>query len=337
MELRIEKDVPLDAYTTLQVGGRADYLVEVETREELVEALQFAKQTATPPLILGGGSNILISDEGYRGLVIINKILGKKYQEEGGTVTLTCGAGEELDEVVADSVRYGYWGLENLSAIPGTIGATPIQNVGAYGVEVSSLITQVVAVHTETQEEKIFSVSDCGFAYRDSFFKTESGRKWVVVEVVFTLSREANPQLEYGTLQSLRKKGVTLEDVRKKIIEIRAGKFPDWHKAGTAGSFFKNPIISSAQFEEIKRHYPDMPGYEVGEGLVKVSLGWVLDQVCGLRGYCRDGVCLYEHQALVLVNEGKVDATTIETFANHVAKIVEEKTGIQIEREVRSV
>jgi UDP-N-acetylmuramate dehydrogenase len=338
MALRIEQNVPLAQYTTLHVGGVADFVVEVKTVEEVRAALRFASQTATPPLILGGGSNVLISDAGYRGLVIINRLTGREYQEEGETVRLRCGAGENFDAVVAETVAKGYWGLENLSAIPGTVGATPIQNVGAYGVEVSSLVTAVIAIHSKTYEEKIFTLTECAFGYRDSFFKNEAGRAWVVTAVEFTLSKKSQPHLEYGALTELQTvPSLTPAHVRAKVTEIRAGKFPDWHEVGTAGSFFKNPIIPRTQYEALVQKYPELPSFSVGASMVKVPLGYILDRVCQLRGYCEEGVCLYEQQALVLVNVGNANAATIDAFAKKVAMMVKEKTGIEIEREVRSV
>lgn len=264
--------------------------------------------------------------------------MGRAYSEQRDDVTLTCGAGEILDAVVADTVARNYWGLENLSAIPGTVGATPIQNVGAYGVEVSSLVTAVRAVHVDTLEEKVFSTAACQFGYRDSFFKTSEGRAWVVVEVTVLLSKAPAPQLTYGALAELQSQtNLSSSQVREKVVSIRAGKFPDWHIVGTAGSFFKNPIISRAQYEQLCEKYPELPGYPTPVGEVKVSLGWILDHVCHLRGYCQDGVCLYEQQALVLVNVAAKNANAIDVFADHIANRVADKTGISIEREVRKV
>lgn len=338
MDIVIEKNVHLSAYTTLKVGGVADYFVVVKSKEDLVAALLFAQQTAMPPLIIGGGSNLLISDDGYRGLVILNEIKGREFTKNGNEIFLTCGAGEILDEVIEDAVQQGFWGLENLSAIPGTVGATPIQNVGAYGVEVSTLIAQVVAVHCLNLEERKFSNEECQFGYRDSYFKSEVGQLWVVVGVTLVLSTSPNPKLDYGSLQSLVKdQELSAQKIRKEICEIRASKFPNWREVGTAGSFFKNPVISISHFEILKKQHPDLVGFANGDNEIKVSLGWILDHVCKLRGYCENGICLYEKQALVLVNvEGK-EARVIEEFANHIAEIVEEKTGIRIEREVRSI
>ncbi|MCA9359258.1 UDP-N-acetylmuramate dehydrogenase, partial [Candidatus Kaiserbacteria bacterium] len=288
-----------------------------------------------PPLVLGGGSNLLISDAGYRGLVIVNKIKGIHFSQKDDLVVMTCGAGEVLDEVIAKTVEMNYWGLENLSSIPGTIGATPIQNVGAYGVEVSSLINSVTAINLETDEEKVFSNLECDFGYRDSFFKTTVGKKWVVTEVSFNLSRTPRLLLEYKDLQSLQSKNnLTQLDIRNEVIRIRSEKFPDWRSVGTAGSFFKNPIISKTQFEALKQSYSDIPGYEVSEIEVKISLGWILDKVCNLKGFSKDGVSLYKHQALVLVNESAASAEVINNFAKFVAEEVYKKTNVTIEREV---
>lgn len=333
MTLRIDENVSLAKHTTLQVGGPARYFVIVRTKEELTEALQFALRTAAPLFVLGGGSNVLVSDEGFPGLVIKNEIGGIAFT--GSLVT--AGAGIVWDELVAGTVAEDWWGLENLSAIPGSVGATPIQNVGAYGVEVESLIESVAAVHTETLEMKSFTNEECEFGYRDSFFKTEPGRKWCVTSVTYALSKEPNPQLQYKDLESLKEQAnLTPIVVREEITRIRAGKFPDWSKVGTAGSFFKNPIIPNEQFKTLQNQYPELPGFPSGQQNHKVSLGWVLDRVCGLRGYCDGKVCLYEKQALVLTNTSD-SAANIERFADSVAAIVKDKMDISIEREVTSI
>ncbi len=338
MKINVQQNISLAEHTTLKVGGFADNFVEVKNVAELVEALRFAQQTAVPPLVFGGGSDLLVSDAGYNGLVIKNCITGREYLTQGDNVLLTCGAGEVLGEVVKDSTAQGFWGLENLSLIPGTIGATPVQNVGAYGVEVSALIVEVVAIHSETLVEKIFTNAECQFGYRDSFFKTTEGKKWVVAQVVFKLSKIAAPKLEYGSLQNLKNNpDLTPEDVSKEVAKIRSAKFPDLKQVGTAGSFFKNPIISNDEYEKLLIQYPELPAFATKDNQQKVLLGWILDNVCGLRGYCQNGVCLYEQQALVLINVSATSASEIDSFANHIAEVVEAKTGIKIEREVRSV
>lgn len=336
--IKIEQNISLSQHTTLKTGGVADYLVVVKTEAELLEALNFAKQQKLKVLVLGGGSNVLVADEGYRGLVIKNQLAGFVLKESKNAVTLTCGAGEVLDKMVSKTTRLGYWGLENLSAIPGTIGATPVQNVGAYGVEVSTLIFKVIAINIITREKKVFSNSDCQFNYRDSFFKTKLGMQWIITAVVFKLSKKINPKLDYGELKILKTKAnLTPLKVRNKVIKIRAQKFPDWKVVGTAGSFFKNPIVSAKKYKVLQAKYPELTGYIMDNGQVKIPLGWVLDKICGLKGYCQNGVCLYEGQALVLVNKNNSSTTEIKKFVLFVINEVEKKLKIFIEQEVRNI
>lgn len=330
----------LVAYTTLKVGGPARYLFEVTTLEALQKARSFARQMNVPLLVLGAGSNVLVSDAGFAGVVVINQLMGRDYQRVSETTTLVvCGAGESLDAVVADTVEKGYWGLENLSHIPGTVGATPVQNVGAYGVEVSDRIVAVQAVHLETGEIKTFAPAECQFGYRDSYFKSTAGRAWIITSVTFTLSTAANGAvLGYADLKQFADThtSVSVQDVRNEIIRIRSSKFPDWHTVGTAGSFFKNPLISSEQLQSILQSYPAMPHFVQPDGRYKIALGWVLDKVCNLKGYTQGAVGLYENQALVLINYGD-SAAAIEELVQHVGATVLEKTGITIEPEVRFV
>lgn len=337
MQLTLRENVPLSQYTTLKVGGVADYVVEVGNVEEVKTALLLAREhTTVSPLILGGGSNVLFSDDGYRGLVIRVNIKEREYYMlDEDTCRLRLGAGEILDDVVEETCEKGLWGLENLSSIPGSVGATPVQNVGAYGVEVSSLITAVEAIHIKTFEEKIFSNDECSFLYRDSFFKSEAGKSWLITAVTFTLTKAPAPKLAYADLASLKEHiEVTPHIVREAVQHIRAGKFPDWNTVGTAGSFFKNPIIEAEHFERLQQEYPAIVGHAQENGMVKVSLGWILDKVCGLKGYCDETVCLYEKQALVLVTKPAATSRDIKNFTALIQKKVFETTNIKIETEV---
>jgi len=307
-------------------------LAEAHSESALLELLEFAEEKSIPVTILGGGSNVLVSDEGVKGLVIVNQIKGREYREEGDEVFVTVGAGEVFDRFVEETVAKNYWGLENLSHIPGSVGAVPVQNVGAYGVEVSNVIKKVFAVNKTTKTKKEFTNEECNFAYRDSFFKTDEGREWVIVSVGFLLRKNPTPTLEYKDLQSLH--NPTQQEIRDKVIEVRAGKFPDWNKVGTAGSFFKNPIISKEHFMELQEKYEAIPSFTVSDNEVKVPLGWILDKVCNLRGVCNDKVGSYEGQALVLVAHEEATANDVIDFANLVAKKVKETTSINIEWEV---
>lgn len=335
MEIRTQ--VKLAPYTTLQVGGVASQLIEVTSETELQQAQRFATQIAAPVLLLGSGSNVLVSDQGYQGVVIVNGIKGIAYQSPCvDTVQVTIGAGELLDDVVADAVKRGYWGLENLSHIPGTVGAAPVQNVGAYGVEVSMLIDSVHAIAMSSGERRVFSNQECQFGYRDSYFKTPAGRDWCITSVMMTLHTKRAPLLHYGDLQQLDPATCSLDEVRQKVIAIRSTKFPDWHTVGTAGSFFKNPVISAAHREQLLQAYPDLPTYTMPDGQYKIALGWVLDHICGVRGHTEGSVGLYHNQALVLINTG-TSAAAITDFAAKIATLVYDKTAIAIEPEVRFV
>jgi len=336
MSLAFIPQQPLAPHTTFQIGGPAELFAVADSVEVLQALLGLAADTEQPVTILGGGSNVLVADTGVPGCVIQVAILGREYVVTGDTVQLTCGAGEVFDAVVAETVAKGYWGLENLSHIPGSVGATPIQNVGAYGVEVADCIVAVTAVQRMTHAVRVFTAAECSFGYRDSFFKTPAGRDWVVTSVTFTLSAVAAPQLGYADLTARlgATAGLTPAHVRDTIIDIRSQKFPDWHKVGTAGSFFKNPIISTTHYNTLLATYPELPGYPTVDDTVKVPLGWVLDKICGLRGYTHEQVGTYQGQALVVINRGTATAAAVATFAADIAAQVKEATDIVIEWEV---
>lgn len=334
--IKIQENIVLANHTTLHIGGVARYYVEVASREALLEAVDYAKERELPVLFLGGGSNLLISDNGFSGLVIKNSILGVEADEESQGILLRVGSGETLDEVVAYTVDKGWWGMENLTSIPGTVGATPVQNVGAYGVEVGDLIKGVRAVNIETKEEKFFSNTECEFGYRDSFFKTEVGKRFFITEVELYLSTEVKQNISYTDLKKIfgDDTNPTQKEIREAIKKIRAQKFPDWTKVGTAGSFFKNPLVTKEHYERLHMEYPDLPGYDSEGGMVKISLGYVLDKVCGLKGY-RDGkVGLSEAQALVLINYEDAGAEEVKHFVEKIKEKVFEKTKIKIYPEV---
>lgn len=336
----IQQNILLAPHTTLGIGGPAEHFIEAETQTDVVNAVRWAKERNLNITILGSGSNVLVSDDGVKGLVIRMGMRGVTYNEENGTtVLMTAGAGVILDELICELTKRGLWGLENLSGIPGTVGATPIQNVGAYGVEVSDVIHSVKVFDIETGDVHEFDNATCGFAYRHSFFKTEAGKRYIVLRVTFRLSRTPHPQCAYKDLAEQFAKTVnpSLADIRDSVLNIRSAKFPDWKMLGTAGSFFKNPIISYSTFELLQRKYPELPGYIEPSGMVKISLGWILDKVLGKKGYRMGKVGLYEKQALVLVNHGGATEQEVKIFSENIIREVMEKTGIAIEYEVTSV
>lgn len=335
MSLEIQKNVPLSAHTTLGVGGEASFFTSVTSEEELEEAIQWARSKSLGFFILGEGSNTLAPDEGFVGLLIHLCIKGIALATEGQTVLLSAKAGEILDDVVERSVQEGWWGMENLSHIPGTIGATPVQNVGAYGVEVSDIIKSVRVLDTETMQYAVLQNAECAFAYRDSIFKKDAGKKYVVTEVVFELSLEPMPKVEYKDLANYFN-GVSPSqgEIRTAVIVIRSEKFPNWREIGTAGSFFKNPIVTTEVFNALRVEHPDLPGYLVDEKFVKLSLAWILDRVLHLRGHSEGPVSTYERQALVLTAERGATALQIESFANAIIEKIKDEMGIEVDWEV---
>ncbi len=335
----IKENVPLAPYTTFKIGGPAEYFAVAESEEGLAALAGYARQRRQPITILGGGSNVLISDAGIKGLVIKIDIRGLEHQEEGREVRLSVGAGESWDDLVAYSVERGWWGIENLSAIPGTVGAAPIQNIGAYGTDVSSAIQSVRAYDLDAERFVELSVADCAFSYRDSIFKTEAGRRLVVTRVEYRLGLEATPVLRYQDLADRFAGDLapTAAAIRAAVIDIRAGKFPDLARYGTAGSFFKNPIIPKEAYDALKARYPELPGFPEVDGRVKVSLGWILDKVCGLKGARQGQVGTFERQSLVMVNHGGATATEVKAFARRVEEEVFQRSGISIEWEVNAL
>ena len=337
MALQLEQNVPLAPLTTLQVGGAGAACATITTEAELNEAITLAQAEGWPITVIGGGSNVLVPDAGLAGLVILMRTRGIESTVEGERVLVTAAAGENFDALIAHTVAAGWWGLENLSHIPGSVGAVPVQNVGAYGVEAGELITTVRVFDTETMQFQMLTAAECRFGYRDSIFKQPVGQRYIVVAVTFALSVAPQPRLLYRDLATRAWTDVTpqLAEIRDAVIAIRAAKFPDWSRVGTAGSFFKNPIISRAEYEALVVRYPELPGWPTTDGEMKVSLGWILDKILHRKGTGTDRVGLYAEQALVLINKGGATSADIVTFANEIAAQVKTATGISIEWEVR--
>ncbi len=335
-------NILLAPHTTFALGGPARLFCVVTNEDELVIAVTRARRENLPLFLLGGGSNILVSDEGFPGLVIKNEIRGISFDEvaEDGTVHVTVGAGENWDAFVEQTVEEGLQGLETLSWIPGTVGAGPVQNIGAYGAEIADTVVSVTAFDVNTMSWVTLSKEECRFAYRDSIFKQEKGR-YIIARVTFELRRGGVPNISYKDVTAyFTEKHVTqptLQEVRNAVIEIRTRKLPDWKVVGTAGSFFKNPIITEAAFQELLAKYPGLPRYSARPGSVKIPLGWVLENMCHAKGLRIGHVSTYDKQALVLVADKGATAAEVMHMAQELTKMVKEKTGIDIEREVEWV
>jgi len=336
--MNIQEYVPLAKYTTFKIGGPARYFCAAKSEDDILEAVRFAKEKKIPVMVIGGGSNLLVSDAGFNGLIIRCGIKGIEFKDAGKrSVLIEAGAGEDWEDLVAQAVERGLYGVENLSAIPGTVGASPVQNIGAYGFDVSGSIDMVRALDTKTMKFVKFSNSECNFSYRNSRFKHEKGR-YIVSKVTYRLAKEGKADASYKDLvEYFGKRKIadpTLKQVRQAVIEVRKAKLPDWRSWGTAGSFFKNPLIDAEHFKRLKREYPEIPGFPEADGRIKVPLGWIIDKVCNSKGLTIGNVSTYEKQALVVVAKPGATATEVIGFANEIMRRVKEKTGIQVEAEV---
>lgn len=324
------------SYNTFGIDVSADRFLEYASSEELKSQIMQGAVT-TPFLHIGGGSNLLFTKD-YEGLILHSRIGGIEVTEENErSVSVRVGAGVVWDDFVAYSVEHGWYGAENLSLIPGEVGASAVQNIGAYGVEVKDLITAVETVNIRG-EERVYSVEECGYAYRDSIFKRPENKSVFVTYVRFRLSKEEHYTLDYGTIrQELeRYPALTLPVVREIIIDIRKSKLPDPKVAGNAGSFFMNPIVPKEKLEALQRDYPRIPFYELPDGRVKIPAGWMIDQ-CGWKGKSLGPAAVHDKQALVLVNRGGAKGSDIIALSDAVRASVREKFGIDIHPEVNFV
>ena len=323
-------------YNTFGIDVSASRFLEYASVAELKEYIAQGAVT-TPFLHIGGGSNLLFTKD-YDGLILHSRIGGIEVTaEDSQTVSLRVGAGVVWDDFVACCVEHGWYGAENLSLIPGEVGASAVQNIGAYGVEVKDLITAVETVNVQGYG-RVYSVEECEYAYRSSIFKRPENKSVFVTYVRFHLSKEERYTLDYGTIrQELAKyPAPTLPIVRKVIIEIRESKLPDPKVMGNAGSFFMNPIVAKEKLEALQRDYPRIPYYELPDGRVKIPAGWMIDQ-CGWKGKSLGPAAVHDKQALVLVNRGGAKGSDIGALSDAVRASVREKFGIDIHPEVNVI
>ncbi len=324
---------PLSFYTSFRIGGPARFLIEVDSVKGIKIAVTFAQDKKLPYFVLGEGSNLLVSDKGFEGVVIKVKIKGIDFPESN---LLVAGAGEHWDTVVAVAVSKNLSGIENLSYIPGSVGAAPVQNIGAYGSEVKEVIEWVEVFDPARMDVRTLSNADCRFGYRNSVFKSEAGKNLIVTRVAMRLKEHAKPNISYKDLAHYfaNTKEPTIAEVRNAVIEIRQKKLPDIKKVGTAGSFFKNPVITEEKYKELAGTYVGLPSFPAEQGFKKIPLAWILDKVCGLNGHKEGNVGLYETQPLALVNFGGGTASEIKSLAEKISKQIKEKTEVKIEWEV---
>ncbi|MFS2159612.1 UDP-N-acetylmuramate dehydrogenase [Pseudomonas sp. Pseusp122] len=335
MTLQIKNNVSLKAFNTFGVDVRAQQYAEAHNDDEVREALAYAANQALPVLVIGGGSNLLLTAD-VQALVLRMASRGiRVLREDCSHGLVEAEAGEPWHPFVLWCLEMGMAGLENLSLIPGTVGAAPIQNVGAYGVEIKDVFHSLTAIDRQTGELREFVRDECEFAYRDSLFKREAGR-WLILRVRFLLPRVAELHLEYGPVRErLQQMGIekaTPMHVSRAICAIRSEKLPDPAVLGNAGSFFKNPVIAAAQAAELKNRYPGLVAYPQGDGQVKLAAGWLIEQA-GWKGF-RDGDAgVHVLQALVLVNHGHATGTQLLSLARRIQGDIAERFGVMLEME----
>lgn len=335
----IQERVDMAAYNTMGISATTRFFAEVNTLEKLKKVLAFSRQEDTSIYFLGGGSNVLFIDD-YNGLLVRMNFKGKEIQDENEhEVLLKIGAGENWHELVLYCVEQGWGGVENLSLIPGSVGAAPIQNIGAYGVELEQVFVSLYAMEVATGDLKKFSKEECEFGYRDSIFKNELKGKYVICSVVLKLQKDPELNTSYKALNdALSKKGITkptIRDISNTVTEIRQSKLPDPAEIGNTGSFFKNPVISKEQFEFLQKEHPEIPHYSAGDD-VKVPAAWLIDQ-CGWKGTRFGDAGVHKMQALVIVNYGNASGAEIWNLAQKIQRSVKEKFGIALAPEVNIV
>jgi UDP-N-acetylmuramate dehydrogenase len=340
MQTKIQENVSLKNYSTMRLGGQARYLCEVTSAHEVGAVIDWAETNSLPVVMVGEGSNVIWSDAGFPGLVIVNKILGYDLQDQGDQQFLIIGAGENWDSVVERSVTAGLSGLEQLSLIPGTAGATPVQNVGAYGREIAEVLVCVQAYDKKDKKLIIIPKSECGFSYRNSKFKGEDKGRFFITSVTVTLSHSRPLPPFYSSVQQylsdkdIKNQDVTPAEIRAAVMAIRTAKLPDPKEVANCGSFFHNPIIPLSQLEELREKYPSIVSWQVGDDDVKVSAGWLLEQL-GLKGYHEPntGMAIWPKQALVFVNEKATSTAQLLAFRDAIMKAVQDKFGITLQQE----
>lgn len=325
----------LKPWNTFSLDVHAARIVVVDSPEQLFQTWQNSRQRNEPALLLGEGSNVLFLDD-YSGKVIINRIKGIDIEERPDAWSLRVGAGENWHQLVEFTLSEGLPGLENLALIPGCAGSAPIQNIGAYGVELKQLCEYVDVINLSDGDVTRLTAEECQFGYRDSIFKHEYREGYAIVALGLSLNKNWQPELSYGNLRELDPVTVTPRQIFDAVCHMRRSKLPDPKVVGNAGSFFKNPLVSTAKAEDLKAHYPTIPLYKQDNGEVKLAAGWLIEQ-CALKGFRYGGAAVHDKQALVLINNDAATGDDIVSLARVVRQTVAEKFNIWLEPEVRFV
>lgn len=333
------RNYSLKAHNTFGIDVKCNRFLQYDDDFEAIEVAKILRKSKQPYIIIGEGSNLLLTKD-FDGIVVRSGIKGYDFEEDYFCERMTCGSGEVWDDMVATSIKAGYYGMENLSLIPGDVGASAVQNIGAYGVEASDLILCVWMIEIPTGKTWMLGNEECEYDYRQSRFKKDWKNRFLITRVTYGLSRTFHPHLDYGNIRSeLERKGIsepTAQQLRDIIIEIRNAKLPDPKVEGNAGSFFMNPVVTRKRYEKLAMQYPQMPHYKVDSRHEKIPAGWMIEQ-CGWKGKSLGRAGVHDKQALVLVNRGGATGSEIVALCETIQKDVKDKFGIDIHPEVNII
>lgn len=333
----VRTKLSLKSYTTMRLGGEARFVAEATTVDDVRTIYVNAKKQGLPIFVLGGGSNVIARDEGYDGIILLNRIKGFQIiSEDERMVVVKIGAGETWDDIVAKTVDMGLTGIEAMSGIPGTAGAAPVQNIGAYGQELSDTLVSLEAFDAQTEQLVTLDAESCQFSYRHSIFRDKLKGRYCIVTITLKLYRGVMKPPYYPSLQSYleqsRQQPLIPRDIREAVLAIRTEKLPDPSERPNSGSFFKNSLIEPWQLEQLRQDYPDMPCYDMPENICKVPAGWLIDRV-GLRGKLLCGMRIYDKNALVLINESATSYADLAAAREEIIQTVYDQFHIKIEQE----
>jgi UDP-N-acetylmuramate dehydrogenase len=337
--MQVEENISLRSYNSFGIDARARYFFRFSSAEQIVEAAN-SMNSETSHLVIGGGSNVLFTRD-FDGLILKNEIGGiEKISEDENYVLIKCGAGVNWHQFVLYCLQNNWAGLENLSLIPGCAGASPMQNIGAYGVEIKDVFHQLTAFHLQEKGNYTFRAKDCEFGYRESIFKRKYKDEFVILDVTYRLNKQPQFNTSYGAIeQELEKMGITelsIQAISQAVINIRSSKLPDPKEIGNAGSFFKNPPVERKKFMQLKQEFESIVGYENADETVKLAAGWLIEQ-CGWKGFRSGDAGVHAKQALVLVNYGNAIGEEIFQLSERIVQSVIAKFGVQLEREVNII
>ena len=330
-------NISLKQYTTMKLGGEARYMATADSASDVVSLYRNARKENLPIFVLGGGSNVITHDEVFEGIVLLNKIKGfEVISETDETTDVKIGAGEVWDEVVEKAIGLGLQGVEAMSGIPGTAGAAPVQNVGAYGQEIADTLISLEAYDSKTDTIVTISADECDFSYRNSIFRDKEKGRYCILNITLRLNKAEPKPPYYASLQRYIDENdireVNLSVIRVAVLNIRSEKLPDPAELPSAGSFFKNALVEKWKLEELQKEYSDIPNYAMSDGRYKIPTGWLIDKA-GLRGYRSHGMRVYEKNALVLVNDSATGYDDLAAIREEIVQIVFDKFGIKIEQE----